>query len=56
MLRDMCPEVSPGFRLRPSLSVGLPLRVGRYPVDVSPGFRLRPSLSGLVAARRGGAG
>ena len=42
-------QVSPGFRLRPSLSAG-PIQV-QDRIDltaVSPGFRLRPSLSGLT--------
>ena len=38
--------VSPGFRLRPSLSGGGALGYRRRRARVSPGFRLRPSLSG----------
>ena len=39
--------VSPGFRLRPSLSDGDRNVQHQYgPILVSPGFRLRPSLSG----------
>ena len=49
-----CVGVSPGFRLRPSLSGGRH-GSGPGPGHVSPGFRLRPSLS-VRPARRGSIG
>ena len=44
-------SVSPGFRLRPSLSAVDPAILGQQIALVSPGFRLRPSLSAAVVAR-----
>ena len=45
------PKVSPGFRLRPSLSDRTAFGWPAWILPVSPGFRLRPSLSARSGAR-----
>ena len=52
LYKKLIEEVSPGFRLRPSLSGDGDDSDRDHGRGVSPGFRLRPSLSDLVCVGR----